>query len=145
MCSSKDEIEIIKQGGMIFRGQKLCMGKDIGIHGNMFGGILLSIIDEAGGAFVSEVCDTPHMVTRMMEKVEFSTPVRTGHMIKIYMGIEKIGTTSITIKVELRRYNVHTEAEKVACSTTMVFVRIDEDGNPIPISDRIKKKFGFLE
>ena len=141
MCSSEKEIEALNEGALIYRGSKLCMGKDLGVHGNMFGGILLSIIDEMGGAFASEVCDTPRMVTRMVEKVEFSTPVKVGHQIKIYCGIEKIGNTSITINMELRRYNVYTEQEVVATSTTIVFVRIDEDGNAIPISERIKKKF----
>lgn len=138
------EIEEIKKGNLIYRGAKLCMVKNLGVHGNMFGGDLLSIIDEAAAALACEVCDTPHMVTRMMEKVEFSTPVKEGNMIKIYGGVAKIGNTSVTLKLELRRYNVYTEQEKVACGTTIVFVRIDEDGNPIPISERIKKKFGFL-
>lgn len=137
------EVEALKRGEFVFRGTRLCLKRDIGVHGNMFGGELLSIIDETAAAFACEICDTPHVVTRMMEKVEFCTPVKEGNMIKIYGGIIKIGNSSITLKIELRRYNVYTEQEKVACSTSIVFVRIDEDGNPIPISDRIREKFGF--
>lgn len=135
------EVQALRRGEFIFRGAKLCLKRDIGVHGNMFGGELLSIIDESAAAFACEICDTPHVVTKMMEKVEFCTPVKEGHMIKIYGGIVKIGNTSITLKIELRRYNVYTEQEKVACATTVVFVRVDEDGNPIPISERIKLKF----
>lgn len=141
--SQEKELENLRKGELIFRGTKLCMGRNIGVHGNMFGGELLSIIDETAAALACEICDTPHMVTRMMEKVEFCTPIKVGNIIKVYGGIVKIGNTSITLSIELRRYNVHNENEKVACSTQIVFVKIDEDGNPIPISDRIRTKFGF--
>jgi acyl-CoA thioesterase YciA len=141
MSNSIHDLEAIKNGELIYRGTKVCMERNIGVHKNMFGGELLSIIDESAAALACEICDTPHMVTRMMEQVEFCTPIKVGHMIKIYGGIVRIGNTSITLSIELRRYNVYTEQELIACSTKVVFVRINEDGNKIPISDRIKEKF----
>jgi len=119
------------------------MTKDLGIHNNLFGGILLAHIDEAGASLATQVCDTPMMVTLKMEEVIFKKPVKVGNLIKIYGDVFNIGNTSITIKIEARKHNVYTGVEKIVCSTKITFVRIDEDGDSVPISERVKKKFGF--
>jgi acyl-CoA thioesterase YciA len=117
------------------------MTKDLGLHGNMFGGKMMALLDEVTSIFACEICDTPRMITRKIEEVVFERPVKVGQIIKIYCGIVSIGNTSITLNVEARAYNVYNEVEKLVCSTRMIFVRIDEDGNPIPISERIRTKF----
>lgn len=43
--------------------KKIVMSKDIGIHGNLFGGTLMAWLDEAAGSFASEYCLTPNLVT----------------------------------------------------------------------------------
>jgi acyl-CoA thioesterase FadM len=43
--------------------------------------------------------------------------------------------------VEARSFNVYTHDEEVVLSTNITFVRIDEDGNPIPISDKVRNEF----
>jgi len=64
-------------------------------------------------------------------------------LIKIYGEIAEIGTASITLNMEARRHSVYTGEQKAVVSMGIKFVRIDEDGNPIPISERVKKKYGF--
>ncbi|MGB0390238.1 MAG: acyl-CoA thioesterase [Salibacteraceae bacterium] len=113
--------------------QKLCMGKDIGIHGNLFGGIMLAWIDEAAAVYAAQVCHSPNMVTLKVEEVVFKKPVKVGHQIKIYGSVLKMGKTSVTLKMETRKYNVYTQEENIVCTTNIVFVRIDESGEPIPI------------
>ena len=139
------DLERLRNKKLIYRGSKLCMTSDLGVHGNLFGGKMMSLIDENAGIFVCEICDTPRMVTKKIEEVVFDRPVKVGSIMKIYCGIEKIGSTSITIRVEVRNYNVYTEKEYKVCSTRLVFVRIDEEGNAIPIADRIKIKFGLKD
>ncbi len=139
------QIEELKNKQLIYLASRICMTKDVGIAGNFFGGYLLSIVDESGLIFASEICDSPSMVTRCIEKVEFEKPVKVGQIIKIYGGIDKIGNTSITLNIEMRKHNIHTEAELTVLKTKITFVKVDDEGSPIPISDRIKKKFGFLE
>ena len=129
------------EGKLVYRNSRLCMTKDLGLHGNMFGGKMMSLLDEVTSIFACEVCDTPKMITKKIEEVIFERPVKEGQIIKVYCGIDKIGNSSITITVEARGYNVYTEVEKLVCSTRMIFVRIDDDGNPIPISERIRTKF----
>jgi acyl-CoA thioesterase YciA len=64
--------------------KKICMSKDIGIHGNLFGGILMSWIDEAAAAFATEYCHTPNMVTLRVGELLFKKPVKTGNHLRIY-------------------------------------------------------------
>ncbi len=111
---------------------------------NMFGGKMLSLIDESAGAFAAQICDTPRMVTVKMDECSFRHTVRIGNLIKIYGKIHTIGNASITLHVEARRHSVYTGDQKTVVSTLIKFCRIDEDGNPIPISERVKKKYGFV-
>lgn len=120
---------------------KICMTLDQGVHGNMFGGKMLSLLDESAGAYCSQICDTPNMVTKKIEDVVFECPVKVGNIIKIYAQVDKIGKTSITVKLEARKHNVYTGQQKLVCSTRMVFVRIDDEGSPVPISERVKQRY----
>jgi acyl-CoA thioesterase YciA len=120
---------------------KVCMTKDIGVHGNLFGGLMLSWIDEAAVAMSNRLCKTPNMVTRKMTEILFERPVKVGHTINIYGEAVSMGMTSIALDLEARRYNVYTEKEDVVCTTTIVFVRIDEEGNKIPIAGEVRRRF----
>jgi acyl-CoA thioesterase YciA len=133
-------IDLLRQGEMIMRSTWICMTKDLGVHNNAFGGILLSHVDEVAAVFAAEICDTPLMVTRTMN-TEFPIPIKTGNIIKTYCGIESIGNTSITIVVEMRKYNIRNEREVVCLRAKTTFVRIDEEGSAIPIYEHIKKKY----
>ena len=117
------------------------MASQIGVHGNLFGGEMLSVLDESGAVYTCQICDTPRMVTKKIEEVIFQRPVKTGNLIKIYGSVERIGTTSITINLEARKHNVYTGVQDLVCSTKMVFVRIDDEGAPVPISERVKKRY----
>jgi len=141
----KDEItdmnvQILRDGGMVMRSTWICMTKDLGVHNNAFGGILLSHVDEIAAFFASEICDTPFMVTRSLSS-DFLIPMKVGNVIKTYCGIESIGNTSINVIVEMRKYNLRNEAEVVCLRAKATFVRIDEEGSAIPISSSIKRKY----
>ena len=114
---------------------------DLGFNNTLFGGQLLAFIDSDAVAYAMEVCDTPRMVTVSMDKCVFERPAYASNIIKIYAEIEKFGVTSLTLKIEARRHNVYDGSQKPILRTYSKFVRIDEDGNSIPISDRVKEKY----
>ena len=120
---------------------KICMAFEIGVHGNLFGGTLMSILDESAAAYSCQICDSAKMVTMKIEEVIFKSPIKVGNLIKIYASVEKFGNTSVTINLEARKHNVHTGKQEIVCSTKMVFVKLDEEGSPIPISDRVKTRY----
>jgi len=80
------------------------------------------------------------MVTVSIDKCVFQKPAKGGQLIKIYAEVKEFGKTSITLHVEARRHNVYTGLHTVILSTNMKFVRVDDEGSPIPISDRVKKR-----
>lgn len=114
---------------------------DLGFHGNLFGGKLLAWLDAAAAGYASEVCDTPRMVTKSIDKCVFTKPAREGQLLKIYGKVDKIGSTSIDLYLEARSHNVYNGKQNIILSTNIRFVRIDEQGDAIPISERVKNKF----
>lgn len=122
----------------------ICLTKHIGANGNMFGGEVMSLIDISAAAFASEVCRYPKLVTLKVTETLFKKPVKVGHLIKVYGSVTRIGTTSITIKIEVRNHNVRTEKQEIVCETDITFVKIDEDGDSIPIAKNIREKYSML-
>lgn len=121
--------------------RNLCMTKDLGVNGNLFGGIMLSWLDEAGAILASRTCKTKKMITLKFEEVVFSKPVKENHEVNIYGQVEKIGNTSITIKLIAKRYDVYDQSEEEVCSTRVIFVRISHEGKKRPIDSDIREQF----
>lgn len=114
---------------------KICKTSDIGINDNLFGGAMLSWIDEAGGILAARCCGSTNMITLKIDEVIFKRPVKVKEHIRIYGKVDRIGTTSISLYVEARRVNFGSDTEEQVCSTKMLFVRIDEQGKPVKIND----------
>ena len=114
---------------------------DLGFHANLFGGKLLAWLDASAAAYAMEVCDTPRMVTVKIDECIFKKAAKEGQMIKMYGSVAEIGNTSITLYMEARSHNVYSGKQNVILSTNIKFVRIDENNDPIPISERVRSKF----
>ena len=113
---------------------------DLGFHGNLFGGKLLAWLDAAAASYASEFCDTPRMVTKLIDQCVFNKPAKEGQLLKIYGQVKDIGNTSIKLYMEARSHNVYNGKQNVILATNITFVRIDEMGDAIPISDRVRDK-----
>tara|TARA_R100001129_G_C5296779_1_gene241329 strand:- start:818 stop:1246 length:429 start_codon:yes stop_codon:yes gene_type:complete len=118
-----------------------CMTRDVGFNGNLFGGLMLSWLDEAAVAYACQVAETPRMVTVSIEKVQFRKPVRPGQIIKIYGEVKRVNNSSLDIEVEARRVSSYNASQKVICTTSMRYVRIDGDGEPVPIAKSVRNRF----
>jgi acyl-CoA thioesterase YciA len=119
----------------------LVKASDIGISNNMFGGVILSLIDESAVAYSMQLCDTPRMVTVKIDELVFKKPVKVGNLLKVYGRVIEFGITSVSIYVEVRKHNVHTGNQETVTHTNIKFVRIDDEGNPLAISERIKTRY----
>ncbi len=122
----------------------LCKASDLGVHGNLFGGTMLSWLDEAGAIMATRICKTKKMVTVKMDGIEFHTPVKENHDVVIYGEIESMGTTSIKLHLSARRYDVYRESEVEVCGVRVVFVRISDDGHSLPIELEIRQKYSEI-
>jgi acyl-CoA thioesterase YciA len=121
----------------------ICKTRDVGNHGNLFGGVMLSWLDEAGASLAAEFAETGKIVTKHISALDFKSAVRPGQLIKTYGRIAKVGKTSLTIEIEARRHSVYNSTQKLVCNCEMVFVRIDGDGEPVPIAPHIHDKLSL--
>ena len=135
--------DLLRKGELICRNSQFCKGKEVGIHNRMFGGDLLQELDSVCAVFAAEVCDTPWIVTKTMN-VEFVSEVRPNQIYKTYVGIKKIGGTSITLTAEIRTHSVDTEKEKLTIKCETIFVRINEYGEAIRINDNVRSNYPEL-
>jgi acyl-CoA thioesterase YciA len=109
--------------------------RDTNPHGTIFGGIILSYIDQAG-AVVAHLHGAGRVVTVAMEKVVFHQPVRVGDLVSFYGELVRIGRTSITIQVivEAAPLGAGVSARRVT-EAEITYVNVDERGRPTPIGE----------
>jgi acyl-CoA hydrolase len=111
---------------------------DLGTYGNLFGGQLMKWLDISGASYAMQICDSPRVVTISIDRCEFKKPAKEGQIVKMYASVYEIGRTSITLRIEARSHNVYSGEQKIIVSTHIKFVRIDEEGNPIAISNEVR-------
>ena len=107
--------------------------RDTNAGGTIFGGIILSHIDLAGG-IAARRCASRNFVTKAIREVEFIAPVYVGDVVSFYAREVREGRTSLTIRVEVvaERYGQPGVRVKVT-EAEIVYVAVDETGRPIPI------------
>jgi acyl-CoA thioesterase YciA len=107
--------------------------RDTNADGTIFGGVLLSLIDQA--AYVEAMRQAHHRyVTVSFKEVEFHEPVHVGDVVSIYAQTTKIGRTSITLHVRVcanRRANPDQNVK--VTEADVVFVAVNTEGRPIPV------------
>ncbi|MBB3656856.1 acyl-CoA thioesterase YciA [Rhizobium sp. BK650] len=107
----------------------LAMPGDANPAGDIFGGWVMAQMDLASGIRAAERA-RGRVVTAAVKEMAFELPVKIGDTLSIYTHVERVGRTSITLRVEAwahrSRYN---EQEKVT-GGTFIMVALDEDGKP---------------
>jgi acyl-CoA hydrolase len=71
----------------------------------------------------------------------FKKAVKVNALLKIYGKVLEFGNTSVLLYIEVRKHNVRTGDQVLVTHTNIRFVRIDEDGTPIPINPLIKERY----
>jgi acyl-CoA thioesterase YciA len=105
--------------------------RDTNQYGTIFGGVVLSYIDQAG--FVEARRHGLHRwVTAAIDRVEFKAPIHLGDIVNLYATPMKFGTKSITILVDVEAERFTTGDTVAVTAATMVMVAIDAQGKPIP-------------
>jgi len=113
------------------------MPRDTNAHGTVFGGIILSYIDVAGG--VEAVRHTRHdrFVTVAMKEVIFHEPVFMGDLVSFYAETIKLGGTSITIHVVVEAERFGNSGQKVKVTEAeVVYVAINQFREKIRIGGK---------
>ncbi|MGH9369413.1 MAG: acyl-CoA thioesterase [Thermoanaerobaculia bacterium] len=109
------------------------MPKDTNAHGTIFGGVILSYIDQAA-AVEAKRHGASFIVTVAMREVVFHEPVQVGDLVSFYTRLVRIGRTSITVSVEVvSQRDERGSAPVKVTEAEVTFVNLDENRKPLPI------------
>ena len=112
--------------------------KETNAYGTIFGGVILSYIDLAGGIEVMRH-HSERFVTKAMREVDFVAPVFLGDLVTFYTRTTRIGTTSICVDVEVEVERLGPNGNREIVKVTeaqVVYVAIDSTGLPTAIKTK---------
>lgn len=110
----------------------MMMPRDTNAHGTIFGGVILSYIDQAG-AIEARRLGCSRVVSVAMDRVEFKQPVFVGDVLSLYASVVQRGRTSARIRVQVDAERFAPPCETIhVTSAEVVYVAVDDDRKPIP-------------
>ena len=120
--------------------------RDTNSQGTIFGGIILSYIDIAGAVEAHRRTGVERFVTVAMREVIFHQPVFVGDLVSFYARAQRVGTTSITVRVlvEAERYGGTSERIKVT-EAEVVYVAVDANRRKMRINKGLVKGLEEME
>jgi acyl-CoA hydrolase len=121
---------------MNFKTRKLIKYEDLNSGGSLFGGQLLKWIDEEASIYTMCQLETNKIVTKLVSEINFMKPAYLNDIIEIGVDVVSFGRTSVILEVVARIKDTKNEILKI---DKMVFVSIDENGQPVPHGKTIKK------
>ena len=109
------------------------MPRDTNVNGTIFGGVILSHIDQAG-AIAARPYAHRRLVTVAMKEVEFHEPVFVGDIVSFYTTITRLGRTSICVHVNVlaERFDPPGETVKVT-EAEVIYVAVDDRGKKMEL------------
>ena len=107
----------------------VAMPADANAYGDIFGGWLLSLMDNGAGLTAARR-SKGRAVTVAMDGMQFHQPVKVGDEVTVYAEVERVGRTSMTIAVEAWRRERHLEEPIKVTEAKFTFVAVDEQGRP---------------
>ena len=106
------------------------MPADANQHGDIFGGWIMSQVDIAGGTLAARLA-RGRVATIAVKEFVFKQPVQIGDVLSFYVDVERVGNTSITVKVEVYAERRPADPTTVKVTeATLTYVAIDREGRP---------------
>jgi len=106
------------------------MPADVNIHGDVFGGWIMSQVDIAGGVAASQRA-RGRVATVAVNAFQFKQPVFMGDLLSFYAEVIKVGNTSLTVKVEVYAQRTPADVEVVKVTeATLTYVATGADRRP---------------
>jgi acyl-CoA thioesterase YciA len=112
---------------MRFLTRKLVQPGDLNVNGTLFGGKCLAWVDEEAAIYAAIETRHKRVVTKSISAINFAAPAFQGDVVEIGIALKKIGTTSITLEVQVRDL---TTQKVIVNIDEMIFVCVDERGRP---------------
>ncbi len=110
----------------------LMMPRDTNAHGTIFGGHILSLIDQAG-AIAAHGVGARKVVTVAVREVVFKSPVQVGDIVSCYARITRRGKSSLDVQVRVFAEDPVARDCIEVTTAELVYVHVDEHGRPNPL------------
>ncbi|MFM8233944.1 MAG: acyl-CoA thioesterase [Holophagaceae bacterium] len=110
--------------------REMALDQDIGLNGALFGGDMMSHMDQTAGIAASLVSYNRRFVTRKVSELIFHSPVRPGDIMEFFAYIIHTGTTSITVSLKVKVYQPISDKRKDVTSGEFTMVAVDESLKP---------------
>ena len=111
---------------------KIVMPGQTNALGTLFGGVALSLMDEAA-AIVAIRHARSQVVTAHMQSVDFRAPVRLGEAVLVTATLRSVGRSSMRLAVEMYGENLTTGERRLCTQAEIVMVALGPDGKPRPV------------
>ena len=118
----------------------IAMPADTNANGDIFGGWVMSQMDQAGGIAGVERAQG-RVVTVAVDGMHFIRPVRVGDVLCVYTSIGQVGRTSMKIQVEAWARRFQGQMREKVTDATFTFVAIDGEGRPRPVPPERPRPF----
>lgn len=116
-----------------FKHQMVVRQEHLNHYGSLFGGRVLSVIDELAFIACARTYPENNFVTRVVDNAAFTAHARLGDMLEFSFGIESIGRTSVRVKVEMLVYNCRSGKAKKSFDGTVIMVCVDSEGKAMAV------------
>jgi acyl-CoA hydrolase/ferritin len=100
--------------------------------GNVHGGELMKLMDNAAGVAAIRHCHT-FTVTARVDEIKFLNPVKVGDLVIIHSRLVFVSHSSATVRVEVYVEKLYSEATLPTHTADFVMVAVDEQGSPVPM------------
>ena len=110
----------------------IAMPADTNANGDIFGGWVMSRMDQAGGIAGVERA-RGRVVTVKVDSMTYIAPVKVGDVLEVFTEVESIGRTSMKIHIEAWARRFRTHGRDKVTDATFTFVAIGADGRPRPV------------
>ncbi|MDG1950196.1 MAG: hotdog domain-containing protein [bacterium] len=119
--------------------KQLCLQKELGFGDALFGGVMMAWIDKAAAMHLMEKGETKLLRT-VNTNTNFINKVKPGDIIDFYGEIVSVGTSSMTIEIDIFKVDVENKNVHPVGSVESTFVRVDDDGESRPIEAGVRKR-----
>ncbi len=130
MPHDSHDIDLRDKGDLTVR--TVAMPSDTNANGDIFGGWVMSRMDQAGG-IAGVMRARGRVVTVKVQTMTFHRPVRVGDVLSVYTRVGRIGRTSMDIEIEAWARRFLTGVEEKVTDGVFTFVAITDEGRPRPI------------
>jgi len=111
---------------------ELMMPQHVNHFGNVFGGVVLSMVDRTAAVAAMRHAGMP-CVTVSIDRVDFREPIYAGELVTCRAQVNFVGTTSMEIGVEVLAENLLSGVVRHTNTCLLTFVAIGEGGHPVPV------------